>query len=178
MPVLGCVADDITGATDLAAALAQRGVATALVLGVPQGPLPEEDADVAAVVVALKIRTASAVDARTQARASAEWLLSIGASTLYAKYCSTFDSTPAGNIGPVADVLLDSAGATTVLHCPAYPANGRTVYQGHLFVGDRLLHETAMRAHPLTPMTDADLVRVLAPQTPREVHLLDLSTVR
>jgi uncharacterized protein YgbK (DUF1537 family) len=177
-PALGCVADDITGAADLAAALAQRGVATALVLGVPQSPLPDEEADVAAVVVALKIRTTSAADARDQAQASAAWLQSIGAGTLYAKYCSTFDSTPAGNIGPVADVLLAAAAATAVLHCPAYPANGRTVYQGHLFVGDRPLHETGMRDHPLTPMTDADLVRVLAAQTPREVHLLDLTTVR
>jgi uncharacterized protein YgbK (DUF1537 family) len=169
---LGAVADDVTGATDLAGALVARGVRTALVLGVPDGPL-RADAD--AVVVALTTRTAPADRARDESCRSARWLRSQGAAVLYAKYCSTFDSTPAGNIGPVADALLDLVGAPAVVHCPAYPATGRTLYQGHLFVGRALLSETGMRHHPLTPMTDPDLVRVLGAQTDRPVGLLALA---
>lgn len=169
---LGAVADDVTGATDLAGALVARGVRTALVLGVPAGPL-RADAD--AVVVALTTRTAPVDRARDESRRSARWLRSHGAAVLYAKYCSTFDSTPAGNIGPVADALLDLVGAPAVVHCPAYPATGRTLYQGHLFVGRALLSETGMRHHPLTPMTDPDLVRVLGAQTDRPVGLLALA---
>lgn len=173
---VGLIADDITGATDLAAAVTDRGVSTVLVIGVPDGP-PSADAD--AVVVALKTRTIAVGEARERVRAAAQWLLANGATRLYNKYCSTFDSTSVGNIGPIADELLAvlaAAGkpADWTVHCPSYPANARTVYQGHLFVGAMLLNESGMQNHPLTPMTDANLVRVLQPQTPKPVGLAPL----
>ena len=170
-PWLGCVADDYTGATDVAAGLRRSGIRTRLVFGIPSGAIDASDAD--AVVVALKTRTAPVADAVEQSTVAVRWLLGQGVERLYVKYCSTFDSTPAGNIGPVLDAVLDVAGERLTVLCPASPEHGRTVFHGHLFVGDRLLSESSMATHPLTPMTDADLRRVLAPQTPHAIGLLD-----
>jgi uncharacterized protein YgbK (DUF1537 family) len=160
---LGCIADDFTGATDLANMLVRAGMRVVQVNGVPapQDPAP---ADVDAVVVALKSRTAPVAEAVAQSLDSARWLRHHGAPMLYFKVCSTFDSTPAGNIGPVAEALVELTGADIVPVTPAFPENGRTVYRGHLFVGDQLLSDSPMRQHPLTPMTDANLVRVLQTQ--------------
>ncbi|MEV6811848.1 3-oxo-tetronate kinase [Micromonospora sp. NPDC051296] len=175
-PVLGCIADDYTGGTDVAAALRRAGLRTVLLFGAPQAGrrLPPCDA----VVVALKSRTVAAPDAVAQSVNVQRWLREQGVGRLYFKYCSTFDSTDAGNIGPVADALLDAAGAPMTLICPASPEHGRTVYRGHLFVGDIPLSESPMRHHPLTPMTDANLVRVMSRQTSHRVGLLPLDVVR
>jgi uncharacterized protein YgbK (DUF1537 family) len=171
--LLGCVADDFTGATDLASMLVRHGMATVQVIGVPDGPLPEADA----VVVALKSRTAPVRQAVAESLAAAEALLAAGARQLFFKYCSTFDSTEEGNIGPVADALLKRLGAGFAVACPAFPANGRSVFQGHLFVGSRLLSESGMENHPLTPMRDPDLVRVLGRQTDGAVGLVPYAAV-
>jgi len=172
--ILGAVADDITGATDLCSTLVRGGMRTVQTIGIaPEVDLPEADA----VVVALKSRTAPVADAVTQSLAALRWLRELGADRFFFKICSTFDSTPAGNIGPVADALLDELGAEFTVVTPAYPANGRTVYQGYLFVGDRLLSESPMRRHPLTPMTDSNLVRVLQQQTQRPVGRLGADEV-
>lgn len=170
---VGFIADDITGATDLASALAARGVDVRLGFG--SGAVPTDGA--AAIVVALKIRSVPAAEACALAIEAAEALLAAGVEQLYFKYCSTFDSTIDGNIGPIADALLDLTCAHRVVHCPSYPANARTVYLGHLFVGDELLSESPMRDHPLNPMHDAQLLRVLAGQTPRDVSLVKWDTV-
>ena len=173
MPLLGCIADDFTGATDLASTLVRQGMRTVQVIGVPEGPLPEADA----VVVALKSRTAPVADAVAWSLAACEALLGAGAIQIFHKYCSTFDSTPEGNIGPVTEALMKRLGASLALACPAFPTNGRTVFQGHLFVGQALLNESGMEKHPLTPMTDANLVRVLAAQTDGAVGLVPFATV-
>jgi uncharacterized protein YgbK (DUF1537 family) len=173
--LLGCIADDFTGATDLAAMLVQAGMRTVQTIGVPADRLPARDAD--AVVVALKSRTIAAAEAVAQSLAALDWLQAEGARQFYFKYCSTFDSTERGNIGPVADALLRALGADFTVVCPAFPANGRTIYRGHLFVGDVLLSDSPMRHHPLTPMTDSNLVRVLARQTPRKVGLVPFADV-
>jgi uncharacterized protein YgbK (DUF1537 family) len=173
--LLGCVADDLTGASDIALMLKRGGMRVVQVIGVPDGALP---ADADAVVVALKSRTIPAAEAVAQSLAAAKALQAAGARQLVFKYCSTFDSTDQGNIGPVAEALLALTGAAITTFCPAFPANRRTVYRGHLFVGDRLLSESPMRDHPLTPMRDPDLVRVLARQTKIHVGLVDLDTVR
>ncbi|MBZ3906223.1 3-oxo-tetronate kinase [Streptomyces griseiscabiei] len=173
---LGAIADDFTGATDLANNLVRSGMRTTQVIGVPTvGTLKEFESD--AVVVALKTRTAPVADAVRESVEAAKSLREAGAEQLYFKYCSTFDSTDEGNIGPVTDALLDLVGADYTVAAPAFPAVGRTVYQGHLFVGDRLLNESGMRSHPLTPMTDADLVRVLGRQTIHPVGLIAEATV-
>ena len=158
--LLGCIADDFTGATDLANNLVREGMRVVQAIGVPTGPIDGVDA----VVVALKSRTCPVNDAVAQSLAAAAWLRAQGARQLYFKVCSTFDSTPQGNIGPVAEALIGFTGARVVPVTPAFPAAGRTVYQGHLFVGDLLLSDSPMRHHPLTPMTDASLVRVLQAQ--------------
>ncbi|MFI7226171.1 3-oxo-tetronate kinase [Nonomuraea angiospora] len=175
-PLLGCVADDYTGGTDVAAALRRSGLRTVLIFGVPglTTALPDSDA----VVVALKTRSIPAGEAVAASLAVQRWLGERGVRRLYVKYCSTFDSTDQGNIGPVADALTEAAGVRLTVVCPAAPEHGRTVYQGHLFVGDRLLSESSMRHHPLTPMTDPDLVRVLGRQTPHRVALVAHETVR
>jgi uncharacterized protein YgbK (DUF1537 family) len=174
MPLLlGCVADDFTGATDLASMLVKNGMTCVQVIGVPTGQLPEADA----VVVALKSRTAPPAEAVAESLAAAEALLAAGARQLFFKYCSTFDSTDEGNIGPVADALLKRLGAGFAIACPAFPANGRSIYQGHLFVGARLLNESGMENHPLTPMKDPDLVRVLSRQTEGGVGLVPFAVV-
>lgn len=171
---LGCIADDFTGATDLANNLVRAGMRTVQAIGVPAGAL-ETPAD--AVVVALKTRTLPAADAVAQSLAALEWLRAQGAEQIYFKYCSTFDSTPAGNIGPVADALMTALGSDFTIATPAFPDNKRTVFKGYLFAGDVLLNESGMQQHPLTPMTDANLVRVLSAQTRRKVGLIDYTVV-
>ncbi|MDH4052785.1 MAG: four-carbon acid sugar kinase family protein, partial [Rubrivivax sp.] len=171
---LGCIADDFTGGTDLANNLVRAGMRTVQVIGVGAGPLPD---DVDAVVVALKSRTASVEQAVAESLAAARWLSQGGRPQIYFKVCSTFDSTPAGNIGPVGDALCDALGTGLNVVTPAYPRNARTVYQGHLFVGESLLSDTGMRTHPLTPMTDSNLVRVLGSQTRHRVGLLASAVV-
>lgn len=171
---LGCIADDFTGATDLANNLVRAGMRTVQAIGVPAGAL-ETPAD--AVVVALKTRTLPAADAVAQSLAALEWLRAQGAGQIYFKYCSTFDSTPAGNIGPVADALMTALDSDFTIATPAFPDNQRTVFKGYLFAGDVPLNESGMRDHPLTPMTDANLVRVLAAQTRRKVGLIDYAVV-
>jgi uncharacterized protein YgbK (DUF1537 family) len=172
--LIGCIADDLTGATDVAVTFARQGLATIQVNGVPDETLALADAD--AIVVALKSRTIAAAEAVAMSLQALTWLRARGAARIYFKICSTFDSTPTGNIGPVADALADApagaAGAALNVVTPAYPRNARTVYQGHLFVGAALLSDTGMRTHPLTPMTDSNLVRVLQAQTPHRVGLL------
>ena len=171
--ILGAIADDFTGATDLAGMLVKQGLRTVQVIGVPQAQgLASWTHEVDAVVVALKTRTAPVDQAVADSRAALAWLQAQGCTRFVSKVCSTFDSTPAGNIGPIAEALMDVLGTELALVCPAFPANSRTVYQGHLFVGDALLSETGMREHPLTPMTDANLVRVLQGQSRRRVALL------
>ncbi|MEO7246220.1 MAG: 3-oxo-tetronate kinase [Rubrivivax sp.] len=175
---LGCIADDFTGGTDLANNLVRAGMRTVQVIGVPDGPLPD-DAD--AVVVALKSRTAPVEQAVAESLAAASWLRQHAAVPIYFKVCSTFDSSPRGNIGPVAEALIDALDAPFVAVTPAFPENGRTVFKGHLFVGDVLLSDSPMRHHPLTPMTDANLVRVLQaqldPARGRRVGLIDYRCV-
>ncbi|MBS3667608.1 3-oxo-tetronate kinase [Vreelandella boliviensis] len=167
--VLGAIADDFTGATDLANNLVRGGMRCLQVIGVPQQEI--DLADIDAVVVALKSRSCPVGEAVADSLAALEWLRQQGARQLFFKYCSTFDSTDQGNIGPVTDALLEALGAHQTVMVPAFPINGRTVYQGHLFVGDRLLNDSGMQHHPLTPMQDADLVRVLSRQTPHPVGL-------
>lgn len=175
--LLGAIADDFTGATDLANTLVRGGMRCVQTIGVPQGAL---DAEADAVVVALKSRTIPAADAVAQSLQALRWLQAQGGEQVYFKYCSTFDSTPQGNIGPVTDALLDALEGKDqgfTIACPAFPTNQRTVFKGHLFVGDVLLSDSGMRNHPLTPMTDANLVRVLQAQTRRKVGLVAHETV-
>src|ERR1700686_4508734 len=153
--LLGCIADDFTGATDLANMLVRGGMRTVQTIGVPDAPL---DTAAQAVVVALKSRTAPRGQAIAESLAALEWLKTLGCRQFYFKYCSTFDSTDDGNIGPVADALMQALGTDFAIACPAFPENGRTVYRGHLFVGDVLLSESGMQNHPLTPMADSNLV--------------------
>jgi 3-dehydrotetronate 4-kinase len=176
MPLLlGAIADDFTGATDLANTLVRQGMRTVQLIDVPDAASPLPDAD--AIVVALKSRTIPAADAVRQSLAALDWLRRAGARQILFKYCSTFDSTDAGNIGPVADALLDALGSDFTVFCPAFPENGRTIYKGYLFVGDALLSESGMRDHPLTPMRDPSLVRVLQRQTKRKVGLVPYAAV-
>jgi 3-dehydrotetronate 4-kinase len=171
---LGCIADDFTGATDLANNLVRSGMRAVQTLGVPTGPL---DAEVDTVVVALKSRTTPAAQAVQESLAALRWLQAQGARQIYFKYCSTFDSTAHGNIGPVTEALMDALGANFTIATPAFPDNQRTVFKGYLFVGDVLLSESGMRDHPLTPMRDANLVRVLQAQCQRKVGLIDYRAV-
>jgi uncharacterized protein YgbK (DUF1537 family) len=173
-PMLGCIADDFTGATDLANNLVRSGMRTVQTIGVPEDGAAAIAAD--AIVVALKSRTIAPADAVAQSLEALRWLRAQGVQQIYFKYCSTFDSTPSGNIGPVTDALLDAlqdlpdSGLT--IACPAFPENQRTVFKGHLFVGDQLLSDSGMRNHPLTPMNDANLVRVMQAQTRHKVGLV------
>jgi uncharacterized protein YgbK (DUF1537 family) len=172
--LLGCIADDFTGATDLANNLVRGGMRVVQTIGVPEVPVDEVDA----VVVALKSRTAPVDQAVAESLAAARWLRRQGAPQIFFKVCSTFDSTPQGNIGPVAEALLAELQADCALVTPAFPETGRTVFKGHLFVGDVLLSDSPMRHHPLTPMTDANLVRVLQAQCRQaQVGLVDHRTV-
>lgn len=174
--MLGAIADDVTGAVDLAGNLASRGFRTRLHFGVPTAALDPREAD--ALVIALKSRTTPAAEAVDESLRSLEALLAAGVDRVYVKYCSTFDSTPRGNIGPVCDAVIERMGAQIAVVVPAFPENGRTMYQGHLFVGDVLLSASSLAKHPLTPMTDPDIVRVLQEQTPARVALVPLATVR
>jgi len=167
---LGCIADDFTGATDLANNLVRSGMRVMQTFGVPSAPLSSE---VDAVVVALKSRTIPAAEAIAQSLAALYWLQAQGAEQIYFKYCSTFDSTPEGNIGPVTEALMDALNCKFTIATPAFPDNGRTVFKGYLFAGAVLLNESGMQNHPLTPMTDANLVRVMQAQTQRKVGLID-----
>lgn len=171
---LGCIADDFTGATDLANNLVRAGMRVAQAIGVPRETIDDVDA----VVVALKSRTIARDDAVAQSLAALRWLREQGCAQFYFKICSTFDSTPHGNIGPVAEALADAMAADMVCVTPAFPENARTVYKGQLFVGDVPLSESGMRHHPLTPMTDANLVRVMQAQCIHGVGLVAHEAVR
>ena len=172
--VLGCIADDFTGATDLANNLVRAGMRVVQAIGVPATPL---DADVDAVVVALKSRTIAPAEAIAQSLDALRWLKAQGAQQIYFKYCSTFDSTAQGNIGPVTEALMEALKCDFTIATPAFPDNKRTVFKGYLFAGDVLLNESGMQNHPLTPMTDANLVRVLQAQCTRKVGLIDHTVV-
>jgi uncharacterized protein YgbK (DUF1537 family) len=173
--LLGAIADDFTGATDLCNTLVRRGMRTVQLIDMP--PPETTVADAEAVVVALKSRTVPAAEAIERSLAALDWLRRAGARQILFKYCSTFDSTDAGNIGPVAEALMAALGTDFTLYCPAFPEAGRTIYRGYLFVGDVLLSESGMRDHPLTPMRDPSLVRVLQRQTRGRVGLVPVSTV-
>lgn len=176
MPLLGSIADDFTGATDLCSMLVRHGMRAVQLIGIPPEGYTVPEAD--ALTIALKSRTAPVGEAVAQSLRALDWLRAAGCRQFFFKYCSTFDSTPEGNIGPVAEALLDALAAEQTIYCPALPENGRTLYKGHLFVGDLLLSDTHMRHHPLTPMTDANLVRWLGRQTRRAVGLVDYGIVR
>ena len=173
--LLGAIADDFTGATDLCSMLVRGGMRTVQLIGVPRPDDAAPNAD--AVVVALKSRTTPVRQAVEESLAALEWLRTAGCRQFFFKYCSTFDSTDEGNIGPVADALISALDCGFALACPAFPANARSVYQGYLFVGGTLLNESGMENHPLTPMTDANLVRVLSRQTDGTVGLVPYATV-
>ncbi|MBS0124104.1 3-oxo-tetronate kinase [Thetidibacter halocola] len=172
--VMGCIADDFTGATDLAGLLARSGVAVSLRIGVPSVP-PSQTA--AFEVIALKVRTAPVAQAVAECRAALDWLRQAGAQRFFWKYCSTFDSTPEGNIGPVAEALMKDLDTDQTIYCPAFPENGRAIFMGNLFVGRQPLAESPMKDHPLTPMRDSNLMRLLEPQVTRPVGLADRLTV-
>lgn len=176
MTLLGCIADDFTGATDLASMLVRNGMRTVQLIGVPTPGQFVPDAD--AIVVALKSRTVPATEAVSRSLAALSWLQQAGCRQFFFKYCSTFDSTEAGNIGPVAEALVAALGCGFAIACPAFPTNARTIYQGHLFVGGTLLSESGMQDHPLTPMRDANLVRVLSRQSEGTVGLVPFATVQ
>ena len=170
--LLGVIADDFTGASDIANTLARGGMATTQFLGIPKRPASCE-----AGVVALKTRSIPAPEAVAQSMAALRWLQAQGCKQYVFKYCSTFDSTPDGNIGPVGEALAEALDAWGVVACPAFPTAERTVFQGHLFVGDRLLSESSLRHHPLNPMTDSDLRHWLRQQTRNAVGLITHPTV-
>lgn len=173
---IGCLADDFTGGSDVAAALRRAGLRVALLFDVPDAEVDVPEVD--AVVIALKTRTVEPGVAVRQSLDALAWLTDRGVDRVYFKYCSTFDSTDEGNIGPVTDALLSALGESTTVICPASPEHGRTMYRGHLFVHDQLLSESSMRHHPLTPMTDSDIVAVMGRQTDGDVGRLSLLTIR
>jgi uncharacterized protein YgbK (DUF1537 family) len=172
--LLGCIADDFTGATDLANNLVRSGMRTLQTIGIPEA---SNVAQVDAVVVSLKTRTIPAAEAIEQALSALAWLKASGAQQIYFKYCSTFDSTEYGNIGPVAEALMKALGTDFTIATPAFPENKRFVFQGHLFLGDQLLNESGMQNHPLTPMHDSNLVRVLQSQSKLPIGLIDQQCV-
>ncbi|EMX9179350.1 four-carbon acid sugar kinase family protein [Citrobacter sedlakii] len=179
MPVTtGVIADDFTGATDIASFMAEQGWRVALLPGMPDAALPWNE-EVDAIVISLKSRSLPADQAIDQSLRCWQWLHNTaGARQIYFKYCSTFDSTPAGNIGPVSDALMEAMHAPYIVHCPALPQNGRTVIHGYLFVNGVLLNESGMEKHPLNPMTDANLIRLLTAQTASAVGRIDLRTIQ
>ncbi|MEO1313387.1 MAG: 3-oxo-tetronate kinase [Pseudomonadota bacterium] len=170
----GAIADDFTGATDLAAMIARSGTPVSLRLGVPETPPTQSNG---VEVIALKCRSTPVAEAVSETTLALDWLKEAGAQHLFWKYCSTFDSTPQGNIGPVAEALMHAMGTDRTIHVPAFPENGRSVYQGVLFVGDQPLAESPMKDHPLNPMRDSNLLRLLAPQTSGAGHLIPWSHV-
>jgi uncharacterized protein YgbK (DUF1537 family) len=167
---LGCIADDFTGATDLASMLARSGVNVSLRIGVPLST-PENTAEIE--VIALKTRSISASKAIEESLSALKWLKEAGAKKYFFKYCSTFDSTSEGNIGPVSEALMNELKVDQTIYCPAFPENGRSIYMGNLFVGQKLLSESSMKDHPLTPMNDSNLMRLLTAQVSRRVGLAD-----
>ncbi|KGT90742.1 3-oxo-tetronate kinase [Enterobacter cancerogenus] len=167
---LGVIADDFTGATDIASFLVQNGLPTIQFNGVPQG---HDDVSAQAIVISLKSRSCPAQQAIDQSLAALAWLQQQGCDRFYFKYCSTFDSTEHGNIGPVTDALLAALGETQTVISPSLPVNGRTVYQGYLFVADQLLSESGMRHHPVTPMTDSNLVRLMSRQAKGQAAVIN-----
>ena len=170
---LGCIADDFTGATDLAGLLARSGLPVSLRIGTPT-----DTTDLAPFeVIALKIRTNPVEDAVAQALQALDWLRAGGATQIFWKYCSTFDSTPDGNIGPVSEALMQALGTDQTIYCPAFPENGRSIFMGNLFVGEDPLSESPMKDHPLTPMRDSNLMRLLTPQVTKPVGLANRLTV-
>jgi 3-dehydrotetronate 4-kinase len=173
--LLGAIADDFTGATDLCNTLVRRGMRAVQLIDVPAPTMVIPDAE--AIVVALKSRTVPAEEAIDKSLAALAWLRNTGARQILFKYCSTFDSTDAGNIGPVAEALMGALGTDFTLFCPAFPEAARTIYRGYLFVGDGLLSESGMRNHPLTPMRDPNLVRVLQRQSRGKVGLVPVAAV-
>jgi uncharacterized protein YgbK (DUF1537 family) len=172
---LGCIADDYTGASDLANTLTRCGLRTVQTIGVPASDLALPEVD--AVVVSLKSRSIEAGLAVSRSRSAEKWLRERGAAHVLFKICSTFDSTDAGNIGPVMDALRADSGDAIVLVTPAFPETGRTVYMGNLFVGSVPLNESPLKDHPLNPMHDSNLVRVLARQSKTKIGLVDLGVV-
>jgi uncharacterized protein YgbK (DUF1537 family) len=180
MPQWGCIADDFTGATDLATNFVSQGFRTTVIFGPPdpERPHTKDESETDVVVVALKTRTAPVEQAVSESLRSLRYLESIGSQRIYVKYCSTFDSTPAGNIGPVIDAVLAELEEAATVVVPSFPEAGRTVYQGHLFVGSDPLNESSMRNHPLTPMLDSSVPRMLSLQTVNHVGLIPLDVVR
>ena len=166
----GAIADDFTGASDLAALLSRSGVEVRLRLGVPAGPANET---AAFEIIALKSRTCPIEEAVAESLAALAWLKQAGAKRFFFKYCSTFDSTHEGNIGPVAEALMKALETKQTIYCPAFPENGRTIFMGNLFVGQQPLAESPMKDHPLTPMRDSNLMRLLDSQTKHAVGLAD-----
>lgn len=164
--LLGCIGDDFTGSSDLGLTLSKEGMRVTQYCGVPDEPARN---DVDAGIVALKSRTIPADEAVAQSIEALNWLRDQGCQQYLFKYCSTFDSTPDGNIGPVIEALMKELAVDRCIVCPAFPATGRLVFQGHLFVNDRLLNESGMQHHPLTPMTDPDIRRWLALQTKQPI---------
>ena len=173
--LLGVIADDFTGATDLANTLVKEGMRTVQVIGIPDDNLDLGDAE--AVIIALKSRTEPVAEAIRDSLAALDWLKTKGTKQFFFKYCSTFDSTDKGNIGPVSEALMEAIDTDFTIACPAFPATGRTIFKGHLFVGDVLLSDSGMKDHPLTPMTDANLVNVLAKQSAKPVGLVQYNEV-
>ena len=176
MPItLGCIADDFTGATDLANMLVKGGLKTIQLLGTPRKSdvVPSVDA----VIIALKTRAIPVEEAIEQSLRALNWLKSAGAEKFFFKYCSTFDSTDDGNIGPVIDALMADLETPFTIACPAFPETERTIFKGHLFVGDKLLSDSPMRYHPLTPMTDSNLVSTLSRQTSQKVGLVQYTDI-
>lgn len=171
---LGVIADDFTGATDIASFLVQNGLSTIQFNGIPGGEIAT---DAQAMVISLKSRSCPAEQAVAQSLAALAWLQQQGCQRFYFKYCSTFDSTAQGNIGPVTDALMKALGETQTVICPALPVNGRTVYQGHLFVGDQLLSESGMRHHPVTPMRESNLLRLMTSQATGKAGLIAATQV-
>ncbi|MDA8747479.1 four-carbon acid sugar kinase family protein [Litoreibacter sp.] len=174
MTVLGCIADDFTGATDLAGLLARSGATVNLRIGTPHAT-PSKTADFE--VIALKCRTSPVAEAIEEVTGALAWLQEAGAERFFWKYCSTFDSTAQGNIGPVAEALMAKLQTTQTIYCPAFPENGRSIFMGNLFVGEQPLAESPMKDHPLTPMRDSNLMRLLSPQVTRGVGLANRLTV-
>ncbi|WP_265502661.1 3-oxo-tetronate kinase [Paracoccus beibuensis] len=171
---LGVIADDFTGATDIAGFLVAGGLRTTQLIGIPAaGTVVDADA----VVISLKSRSNPADQAVADSLSALDWLRSQGCGRIFQKYCSTFDSTPAGNIGPVADALMKSLGAEITVLCPALPINGRSVYMGHLFVGQELLQDSGMRNHPITPMRDSSLIRLMEGQVQGRCGLVTAAVV-
>ncbi len=171
---LGVIADDFTGATDIASFLVANGLRAVQFCGIPQSDVT---LDTDAVVISLKSRSCPVDDAVADSLAALAWLKAQGAEQIYFKYCSTFDSTARGNIGPVTDALMAALDTELTILCPSLPVNGRSVYMGHLFVGEQLLSDSGMKDHPVTPMTDSSLIRLMDAQSEGTTGLVPASVI-